>query len=290
MSNILPQGFSDLLPDEALRIEDATAALIKTYREAGFKPVRASLVEFNDAKSPIDTAQNNSRFALLDPETSKLIAFRDDITKQVARIASSSLKKEERPLKLYYNGIAFAMNRKKGRQRTQSGAEIFGKEALNETLQVLQKALTNLGFDLKDVTIDFCKPSLLTEIFDKNNISENERNELAQKIQNKQFELIDNAELREEIIRHCEDCNDEAIQKSIQATKSLDCFATLAMTKLECNYTLTPFEQLGFSYQTGICFSVFINGKSNEIARGGEYEVNGETACGFSFDLDELIL
>ena len=99
---LLPGGFADLLPSEAEQEARAITVLMETFASFGYARVKPPLVEFEDsllAPGP-GAALAHDTFRLMDPLSHRMMGIRSDMTPQIARIASSRLTKEVRPLRL----------------------------------------------------------------------------------------------------------------------------------------------------------------------------------------------
>ena len=104
-SNLLPEGFRDSLPDLAKKEFFVASVFIDLMNKNGYELVKPPLFEFEKSLFLLSKNQRNTNsFRVLDPISQKMMGLRSDITSQIARIASSSFEKKNRPLRLSYCG------------------------------------------------------------------------------------------------------------------------------------------------------------------------------------------
>src|SRR5919204_1338620 len=96
---LLPLGLRDLLPPDAANEAEVVARLMAVLASHGYERVKPPLVEFEDnLLSGAGAAMAKETFRLMDPISQRMIGVRADMTPQVARIATTRLKKAPRPL------------------------------------------------------------------------------------------------------------------------------------------------------------------------------------------------
>ena len=88
MSNwLLPENISDVLPQEARRVEDLRRALLDLYRGFGYEYVIPPLIEHLDSLlSGTDPELDLRTFKLVDQSSGRSLGVRADATPQAARI------------------------------------------------------------------------------------------------------------------------------------------------------------------------------------------------------------
>ena len=94
---LLPKGLKDLLPNESRDEYSVVESLMKTFHCFGYEIVKPPLVEFEEsmfANVGRDLRQN--MFQFIDPLSKKTLFIRSDMTIQMARIASSRMKNNNR--------------------------------------------------------------------------------------------------------------------------------------------------------------------------------------------------
>ena len=102
---LLPEGLKVLLPDEAEKEELISRRILDQFYKNGYLLVKTPMLEYDGAdENKIIRTNDDDSFFLVEPETKKVLIFRSDITPQIAKLASSKLKKLSRPLRLTYSG------------------------------------------------------------------------------------------------------------------------------------------------------------------------------------------
>src|ERR1700694_3429060 len=138
---LLPLGLRDLLPPDAAAEALAVGRMMAVLESHGYQRGKPPLVEFEESLlSGTGAAMAKETFRLMDPVSQRMIGLRADMTTQVARIATSRLKKAPRPLRLCYAGQVL---RVKGsqlrpeRQVGQVGAELIGTDSVAADLEAV---------------------------------------------------------------------------------------------------------------------------------------------------------
>ena len=100
------------------------------FKLNGYEKVSPPLIEFEENYTLfLDTTNNQNIFRVTDPISNKPMYIRNDITPQIARIASKKLYKDNKIIRLSYIGDVL---RPKGsqlhpeRQIKQAGIELYG--------------------------------------------------------------------------------------------------------------------------------------------------------------------
>ena len=119
---LLPPGMNDILPPEA-GFETATVnRLLGVFHAHGYAQVKPPLVEFEASLlAGAGTAMTQQTFRLMDPVSHAMLGLRADMTLQVARIATTRLAHEARPLRLCYAGQVLQVSGSQMRPERQVG-------------------------------------------------------------------------------------------------------------------------------------------------------------------------
>lgn len=313
---LLPSGFVDLLPPDAEREANAIAVLMETFASFGYQRVKPPLLEFEDslfAPGP-GASMASTTFRVMDPVSHRMMGVRSDITPQIARISSSRLEKEARPLRVCYANDVLrtsAGQQRIERQFTQVGCEIIGEkniEADIESCVVALIALDDLG--LKSITIDLAYPRIVTSLLDQNKISESQRDVIKHALERKSADGLSKAPKKlAEILK-------KLMGASGVADKSLKKLAAIPQIKNEVRQlqqvyagvqkavhelglkniqvTIDPVEMRGFKYYSGMGFTLFSKNIAGALGRGGHYDIHFggkkgmETASGFTLYMDTV--
>lgn len=128
-----PDGMQDILKVNCYNKRVAEEKLRRMYLANGFMEIETPVIEFYDvfAASSSETAME-SPFKMID-EKGRILTLRPDMTIPSARVASTKLKEEDLPAKVFYLGKCFRAGKNNSggmREFTQSGAEIIGSSSL----------------------------------------------------------------------------------------------------------------------------------------------------------------
>lgn len=307
--DLLPEGLEDRLPASAAAAARLTRAVLDALDGHGYDRVQPPSIEFEKSMaSRMAGVQPRRMFRFVDPASLRTLALRSDITVQVGRIAATSLAAAVRPLRLCYAGQVLTI---KGdgldptRERLQIGAELIGSDAVAAAAEVVAIAIEALqAAGARGISVDFTLPDLVDTLAAK------ALPLVADKI---------------EAVRRELDAKDagglvaaggeaylpllEAIgpfDSAIERLAAIDAGGALAsrikalreiaarvsgMARL----TLDPSERHGFEYQSWFGFTLYAEGISGALGRGGTYSILGaeqgtqEPAIGFSLYPDDLI-
>lgn len=282
----------------------------------GYKRVKPPLVEFEESLLGGGPGQKLARqtFRMMDPVSQRMMGVRADMTAQIARIASSRLKNETRPLRLSYAGDVLRVNGtqlRPERQFAQVGCELIGEDSVGADIELALlalKALNDCG--IKGLSIDLTVPTTLLHVYDEAGLNEGTRAELNDLIEKRDIDSIKAHESQISTILsellECEGVSSRSVSKlsaihlspkaAIDVAK-LVAVATGLKDALEVyglddvQITVSPLERRGFEYQTGASFTLFAKNARGELGRGGRYEIegDGETATGFTLYMDSIL-
>src|SRR5437879_1008485 len=148
MSNwLLPENISDVLPQEARRVEQLRRALLDLYRSFGYEYVIPPLIEHLESLlSGTDRDLDLRTFKLVDQSSGRSLGVRADATPQTARIDAHILNRNG-VVRLCYAGPvlhARPMHPLASREPIQVGAELYGDAAIEADGEVLQLAARSL--------------------------------------------------------------------------------------------------------------------------------------------------
>ncbi len=318
--SLLPSGFADLLPDDAEQEARSISSLMALFSSFGYERVKPPLVEFEDSllASGPGAALAQETFRLMDTLSHRMMGVRSDITPQIARIASSRLANQPRPLRLSY---ANDVLRTKGnqqrteRQFTQVGCELIGaQQGGHAEIESAMLALIGLnGLGLKEISIDLVMPRLVEKILSGFGVLEGRHGEIYGALLRRDYDAV--AGFGEDIsgvfLALMECCG--AAGKAIPALLDLDLppEAKEGIKELSSVYnglvnalddlgidnismTVDVLEHKGFEYHRGVGFTFFARGARGELGRGGRYDVEfgeggaKETAVGFTLFMDSI--
>lgn len=310
---LLPSGFADLLPPDAAQEAEAVAVLMGKLQQFGYERVKPPLVEFEDslfATGP-GAALTEETFRLMDPASHRMMGLRSDITAQIARIASSRMAQEERPLRLMYANDVLrtrGSGQRTERQFCQVGGEIIGPDLDEADVEICTVALSGLAaLDITNVTLDLSLPRFVENILSRFSVADENKDLIRQALFDKDVERLqalegDVSEVLVELLQAAGPVERavevlESMNLSQEIKQDLDKLRRVcqgvkkAVKELGLKNVLVsvdPVEVKELQYYQGIAFSLFAEGVREEIGGGGRYNVvfgesdRLETASGFT--------
>ncbi|MBL4907034.1 MAG: ATP phosphoribosyltransferase regulatory subunit [Sneathiella sp.] len=306
---LLPAGLADMLPPAAAAEAHVSETLMKVFTAYGYQQVKPPLIEFEEhLLEGAGEALSSKMFRVMDPVSHRMMGIRTDITPQVARIATTRMKQDPRPLRLSYSGQILRVHGSQlrpERQFTQAGVELIGSSEISADAELILLAAEALGtLGIKDFSIDLTLPTLLPAICHELGIDENRAQNAREALDHKDAAQLDNfgddlSPILNTLLQAAgpADTALAALLKLELSGKAAEQVADLEklVQKLktaapELVLTVDPGEFRGFEYQTGLSFTLFANNVRGELGRGGRYHlVDGETATGFTLFLDSLM-
>ncbi|WP_150006023.1 ATP phosphoribosyltransferase regulatory subunit [Iodidimonas muriae] len=320
---LLPEGLRDDLPPWAEHEAHMVDRLMSVAAGRGYRRVAPPLVEFEDSLITASgqgqgqgqgqsQSRSQSMFRLLDPVSQKMMAVRSDMTLQVARIATSRMAGQGRPLRLSYAGHVLRVRGtqlRPARQFRQAGVELIGSDALEADLEVIAlaaEALTDLG--IKGLSVDLVSPTLVPSLARQLALDLSTTEAARRALDAKDIAALAGFDktVRDILtgLMQAAGSLDSALPKlervslDGQAARIRDTLVTLARALKErvpdLKITIDPGECRGFEFHTGVGFAFFAPHVSGELGRGGRYQVacpdgGQESAVGFSMYLDSLL-
>lgn len=289
---LLPTGFHDVLPPDAVSRARVVYQLMDTFESYGYELVLPPYIEFEESLfTGSGKALEHQTFRIMDPVSRKMMGVRADITMQVARIAATRLKDEPRPLRLSYNGQVFQV---KGtdlygeRQSTQAGVELIGVDSIRADAEVALIAVTALQrLGLQDLSVDINAPRLASHLLAELPIENEKKRKLHTALNRKDVSSIqslagDSAALFIELISPYSDL-ESAIQHlqllkmppegKVLCDQLIGLVRRIQKANPELHVTIDPLEHRGFEYHTGVSFSLFSRHHMGELGRGGRYTI-----------------
>ena len=291
---LTPEGTRDLLFDESVARRTVEDKLRRMFEAYGYSEVITPGLEFYDVFTLKTRYFAQESMYKLSDAKGRLMVLRPDSTMPIARLASTRLKDELYPLKLFYNQNIFRINPKNsGRddEITQSGIEIIGgnpkradMEALNLATEVLKTcAVDDFRLEIGDSAIFKALISKVTNDYD-------EIEEIRSYIENKNFPELRSALKK---YRQCAETaalealpglfgGAEVFEKAEDVLKKTDTDSIVNELKRVYAYL----SELGVSdkitidlglvnkanYYTGIVFRGYIQGYGMSVLSGGRYD------------------
>ncbi len=307
--DLLPEGLCDRLPQQAWASQQVRRMAHDVLASHGYERVETPLLEFEKSlASRMAGVQVRRMFRFVDPASLRQLALRSDITAQVARIAATGLGHAPRPLRVSYSGpvaIIKGDGLDPARERLQIGAELIGTDSVAAAAEIVEVAIEALqAAGAKGVSVDFTLPDLVDTL---------------------SAEALPLAGSQIEAVRKMLDAKDAGglvdaggeaylpllyavgpFETAIERLAQFDSNGVLA-SRIEglreiagrvngkARLTLDPSERHGFEYQSWFGFTIYAEGLSGSLGRGGAYRILGrageepEPATGFSLYPDPLV-
>lgn len=312
---LLPPGMNDILPPEA-GFETATVnRLLAAFRAHGYAQIKPPLVEFEQSLlAGAGSAMTSQTFRLMDPVSHAMLGLRADMTPQVARIATTRLAHEPRPLRLCYAGQVLQVSgsqMRPERQVGQAGVELIGAEgpaADAEIISLAHESLSAIG--VEGLSVDLNLPTLVPAIVTALGLGEDDARRLRGALDRKDAGALASLGNGASPILGALLKAAGPVESAMAALAGIDLPAAaeaslaragevVALVKArapDIRLTLDPVENRGFEYHTGVSFVLFALGARGELGRGGRYLAGGadrangaEPATGFTLFMDTVI-
>ncbi|WP_203076073.1 ATP phosphoribosyltransferase regulatory subunit [Falsiroseomonas ponticola] len=308
---LLPAGLSDVLPPEAEREAMLVEVLAEVFARHGYERVKPPLLEFEDSLlAGSGAAVADQTFRLMDPVSHRMMGLRADTTPQVARIAATRLARVARPLRLSYAGQVLRVHGTQlapARQLPQSGIELIGAdsaEADAEVAAVAAEALAAVG--ITGASLDITLPRLAPALLDDAGVEGEDRRRLARALDRKDMAAVTaraeaggGAALLLPALMAAAGPVDGALAALAAAdlppaARAIADNAAAIVVALRARVpglriTLDPVEFRGLRYHSGVAFTIFGEGLTGELARGGRYLSGEEPATGMTLYPDAML-
>jgi ATP phosphoribosyltransferase regulatory subunit len=306
--SLLPAGMRDVLPPDAAFEADAVGRLIDLFAARGYERVKPPLLEFEETLlAGNGSAVSGQTFRLMDPDSHRMMALRPDMTLQVARIASTRLKRRPRPLRLCYSGQVLRVKGsqlRSERQFGQVGAELIGAAGAAADAEVILmgvEALVEAG--VRRLSVDIGMPTLVSALLAGRGVEPATLDRLRAALDRKDAFAV--AALGPALGAGPGGNLGAALSAMLAAAgPAAGTLAALAGLELppaaaaeregltevvrrvsdglaeidadDVKLTVDPVENRGFDYHTGANFTFFAGGVRGELGSGGRYRTGGE--------------
>ncbi|OZG71658.1 ATP phosphoribosyltransferase regulatory subunit [Hahella sp. CCB-MM4] len=313
---LLPDGVEELLPPEAMRVEELRRRLLDLYHSWGYELIVPPLIEY--LESLLTGAGRDlelQTFKVTDQLTGRMMGVRADMTPQASRIDARSQR--DGANRICYLGSVLRtkpQNMLSSRSPIQTGCELFGVADTAADIEVISLMLETLRLTrVSPIHMDIAHVGIYQLIQKKAALSPHDSELLLNALKHKAVpEINDIATL----------ITDPQVQEYVRALPRLaggldklsearelfsgepDVLAALdEMLKVsemvaarypEVEICIDLCELRGFNYHTGLVFAAYTSGLGQAVAQGGRYDGvgrefgNARPATGFSVDLKAL--
>lgn len=287
------RGMRDLLGEEAQIFAYIFGKARNNAQVYGFKEVMTPLVEPLELLSAKSGEEIRQRMFIFKDLGDRQVALRPEFTASIARLATTQLKTEPKPLRLFSVGSVYRYDEpQKGRYREfyQGNFELMGSskpEADAEIILLTNNLIRTLG--LKDYAFKIGQVGVIRGILSQNGVDEKVQNAVLQRMDKKEydaaFQLLNDEKSRimlEGLLkikcRNWQETIDQikahvvGYEKAEAAAKNL--FEILELVSKSANLTINvePAFARGLEYYTGLIFEVYIPELEIAIGGGGRYD------------------
>lgn len=278
-----PEGTRDIIYDEVPLYKGITDRLTRVYETNGFRPIATPAIEYYDVFDADKSIRQESMYKLTDM-SGRLVVLRADNTMPMARVASTKLKRQTLPQKLYYNQNIYRINNGWSGRRSeilQSGIEIIGAKGLKSDLICAGTAIQSLAALGLDYKIELGHVGYYNAMIKELGLGEDETKKLRTYVDRKninkivRYDKISKIPLlfgESEVFSRASalaEGNDEA-------TEALEYLRTLYDILCSSGYTDRVIIDMGIvhniDYYTGPVFRGYIDGAGEPVMTGGRYD------------------
>jgi len=287
------RGMRDLLGEEAQVFTDIISKARETSMLYGYREVITPVVESFELLSAKTGDEIRQRMFIFKDRGDRDVALRPEFTASIARLATTTLKKEPKPLRLFSVGSVYRYDEpQRGRYREfwQSNFELMGSsrpEADAEIVLLTNIFLKSLG--LRGYSFKIGHMGILRGFLSQINVDEKTQNAIFQRMDKKEYEEAFK-------LAPTERCR--GMLEGLLELKSNDCFETVEKIKsyiVGCEkaraavgnlrdilklvvdsgcpvQAVEPAFARGLEYYTGMIFEVYIPELDIALGGGGRYD------------------
>ena len=312
------RGMRALLPQEAEVLTYVIAQARTTAKQYGFQEVITPVVEPFELLSAKSGEEIRQRMFIFDDLGGRKVALRPEFTASVARLATTTLRNEPKPQRIFSVGSVYRYDEpQRGRYREfwQANFELMGSakpEADAEIILLMDSLMKNVG--LQGYALKLGHVGVLKGIMSQDSVEDKTQNAVLQKMDKKEYDaalaLVESEKCKvtlQSLIELKGDSPVETVEKmkqqvqgypqALEAAENLGAIVTL-VTESGCKIELVdPAFARGLEYYTGVIFEVYVPQLDIALGGGGRYDklievFGGEStpAVGMAAGLDRVAL
>lgn len=313
---LLPEHIEDVLPAEAMRVEQLRRVLLDHFAAHGYALVQPPLIEHVESLAT-GTGRDLElqTFKMVDPLSGRMLALRADITPQIARIDAHLLNAAGITRLCYAGSVLRTRAGGAGatREVVQVGAELFGEPGIAGDQEVIALILSTLSAaGVASLHLDLGHVAVYRALANGAGIGNNgDDSEMFDAMRAKDAPAVEALTARlpaawrdalralprlygpahEVLARAARELPD--VPAIANALASLAALAGAAESGVEALH-IDLADLRGYHYHNGATFSVFTAGEPGAIGNGGRYDGIGRAfgrarpATGFTLDLRQL--
>jgi len=312
------RGMRDLLPDDAEMLTFIMSKARETAELYGYREVITPVIEPYELLSAKSGEEIRQRMFTFKDMGNRTVGLRPEFTSSIARLATTALKNEPKPLRTLSIGSVYRYDEpQRGRYREfyQSDFEIIGTsnpEADAEVVLLTDRLMKSVG--LRNYAFKLGHAGVIRGILSQENVDEKTQNAILQRMDKKEFDeafklinshpclttLRGSLELKtDDVFKTAEriESHVEGYCKAVESAKELTSILKL-VTEGGCPVrSVEPAFARGLEYYTGMIFEVYIPELDIALGGGGRYDklielFGGEPtpATGVAHGLDRIAL
>lgn len=308
----------DLIGEDAEALSYIMANARETAQLFNFREVITPVVEQFELLSAKSGEEIRRRMFIFDDLGGRKVALRPEFTASIARLATTTLKNDPKPFKLFSVGSVYRYDEpQKGRYREfwQANFELMGSarpEADAEIILAANSLLYNVG--LHNYALKLGHVGVLKGIMTQEGIDDKTQNAVLQKMDKKEYDtalaLVTSERCRvtlQGLIALKGSNASDTVEKMKVAVQDFDKAATAVddlgailklVTDAGCTIqTVDPAFARGLEYYTGMIFELYVPQLDIALGGGGRYDRLIETfggeptpAVGFAAGIDRIVL
>ena len=312
------RGMRDLLAEDAETLNFVISKARETAKLYGYREVITPVVEPYELLSAKSGEDIRSRMFTFKDLGNRTVALRPEFTSSIARLATTALKNEPKPLRTLSIGSVYRYDEpQRGRYREffQSDFEIIGAsspEADAEIILLTDRLMKAVG--LRNYVFKLGHVGVIRAILSQENVDEKTQNAILQRMDKKEFDeafklvkseeclstLRGSLELKSGNVFETVEKIRSHVEGYCEAVESAEELKTILklVTEGGCPIgTVEPAFARGLEYYTGMIFEVYIPELDIALGGGGRYDrlievFGGEPtpATGVAHGLDRIAL
>ncbi|XHH09277.1 MAG: histidine--tRNA ligase [Candidatus Bathyarchaeia archaeon] len=312
------RGMRDLLGEEAQTFTFVITKARQTAALYGFKEAITPHVEPLELLSAKSGDEIRQRMFIFEDLGKRQVALRPEFTASIARLATTALRNEPKPLRLFSVGTVYRYDEpQRGRYREfwQSNFELMGSnkpEADTEIVLLTNRFMQALG--LQGYCFKIGHIGVIRGILSQDGVDEKTQNAVLQRMDKKEYDsalkLVESEKCRSTLQGLIDikgkDWRDTVEQiktlvagyeKAKAAAENLSEVLTLITSSAELSLTVEPAFARGLEYYTGMIFEINIPQLEIALGGGGRYDklieaFGGEptSAVGCAHGIDRIVI
>jgi histidyl-tRNA synthetase len=317
------RGMRDFLPEETKIMRYIESKARRVAELYGYREIITPIVESYDLLAAKTGEEIRSRMFAFKDLGDRVVALRPEFTASVARLVTTSLKNEPKPLRLFSIGSVYRYDEpQKGRYREfwQSNYELMGSskpEADAEIIMLTHSLMKSVG--LKNCTFKVGHVGVLRGVMEEEKLAEDKQNAVMQLMDKKNYDealrLVKDVGASEKCIKTLKKLVEirgvdvfetvekmgncvEDYEKASAATENLsEILKLVSESKSQIKMMVEAGFARGLEYYTGMIFEVTVPQLDIALGGGGRYDklielFGGEPtpAVGVAHGIDRIML